>query len=86
MGVVQKLHVPLIRGSVLTALLVCFVDILKELPATLILRPFDFNTLAVKAYELAADERLIDAAVPSLCIVLVGLLPVIWLNRSVTRE
>jgi iron(III) transport system permease protein len=86
MGVVQKLHVPLIRGSVLTALLVCFVDILKELPATLILRPFDFNTLAVKAYELAGDERLIDAAVPSLCIVLVGLLPVIWLNRSVTRE
>jgi ABC-type spermidine/putrescine transport system permease subunit II len=86
MGVVQKLHFPLIRGSVLTALLVCFVDILKELPATLILRPFDFNTLAVKAYELAGDERLIDAAVPSLCIVLVGLLPVIWLNRSVTRE
>lgn len=86
MGVVRKLHVPLIRGSVFTALLVCFVDILKELPATLILRPFDFNTLAVKAYELAGDERLIDAAVPSLCIVFVGLLPVIWLNRSVTRE
>ena len=85
-GVITKLHVPLIRGSVFTAILVCFVDILKELPATLILRPFDFNTLAVKAYELAGDERLIDASVPSILIVLVGLIPVIWLNRSVTRE
>ena len=69
-----------------TAILVCFVDILKELPATLILRPFDFNTLAVKAYELAGDERLVDASVPSILIVLVGLVPVIWLNRSVTQE
>ena len=85
-GVISKLHVPLIRGSVFTAILVCFVDILKELPATLILRPFDFNTLAVKAYELAGDERLIDASVPSILIVLVGLVPIIWLNRSVNRE
>jgi len=85
-GVIAKLHVPLIKGSVLTAILVCFVDILKELPATMILRPFDFNTLAVKAYELAGDERLIDASVPSIMIVLVGLIPVIWLNRSVTEE
>ena len=69
-----------------TAILVCFVDVLKELPATLILRPFDFNTLAVKAYELAGDERLVDASVPSILIVLVGLVPVIWLNRSVTQE
>ena len=69
-----------------TAVLVCFVDILKELPATLILRPFDFNTLAVKAYELAGDERLVDASVPSIFIVLVGLVPVVWLNRSVNQE
>ena len=69
-----------------TAVLVCFVDILKELPATLILRPFDFNTLAVKAYELAGDERLVDASVPSILIVLVGLVPVVWLNRSVNHE
>ena len=52
----------------------------------MILRPFDFNTLAVKAYELAGDERLVDASVPSILIVLVGLVPVIWLNRSVTRN
>lgn len=85
-GVLRQIHVPLMRGSVLTAVLVCFVDILKELPATLMLRPFNFDTLAIKAYELAGEERLIDAAAPSLLIVLVGLLPVIWLNRSVSKE
>ena len=57
------------------------VDVLKELPATLILRPFNFNTLAVRAYELASDERLADAATPALAIVLIGLLPVIRLTR-----
>jgi iron(III) transport system permease protein len=85
-GVLRMIHVPLLRGSVLTALLVCFVDILKELPATMMLRPFNFDTLAVKTYELAGEERLIDAAAPSLLIILVGLLPVIWLNRSVSKE
>ena len=85
-GVLRTIHVPLLRGSVLTALLVCFVDILKELPATMMLRPFNFDTLAVKTYELAGEERLIDAAAPSLLIILVGLLPVIWLNRSVSKE
>lgn len=84
-AVLSQIHVPLMRSSVLTAILVCFVDILKELPATLILRPFDFNTLAVRAYELAGQERLIDAAPASLCIVLVGLLPVILLNRSIGK-
>lgn len=84
-GVLRQIHVPLMRSSVLTAILVCFVDILKELPATLILRPFDFNTLAVRAYELAGQERLIDAAPASLSIVLVGLLPVILLNRSIGK-
>lgn len=82
--VLRKIHVPLLKGSVLTAFLIVFVDVLKELPATLILRPFNFNTLAVRAYELASDERLIDAAPASLLIVLVGLLPVILLSRSIT--
>ena len=81
--VLQKIHVPLLRTSVLTALLLVFVDVLKELPATLILRPFNFNTLAVRTYELASDERLADAALPALAIVLVSLLPVIVLARSV---
>jgi iron(III) transport system permease protein len=84
--VLRKIHMPLLRGSLLTALLIVFVDVLKELPATLILRPFNFNTLAVRAYELASDERLIDAAPASLFIVLVGLLPVILLSRSINHS
>ncbi len=84
MEVLRLIHLPLMRGSVLTALLIVFVDVLKELPATLILRPFNFNTLAVRAYELASDERLVDAAPSSLMIVLVGVLPVILLSRSIS--
>ncbi|WP_460756021.1 ABC transporter permease [Marinomonas epiphytica] len=84
--VLLKVHVPLLKGSVLTAILIVFVDVLKELPATLVLRPFNFNTLAVRAFELASDERLIDAAPASLMIVLVGLLPVILLSRSIAAD
>ena len=72
----------MLRGSLITALLLVFVDVLKELPTTLILRPFNFNTLAVRTYELASDERLADAALPALAIVLIGLLPVILMTRS----
>ncbi len=85
MQVLKQIHVPLMRSSVLTALLIVFVDVLKELPATLILRLFNFNTLAVRAFELASDERLIDAAPASLLIVAVGLLPVILLSRSISQ-
>lgn len=85
-NVLKKIHIPLLKGSVLTALLIVFVDVLKELPATLVLRPFNFNTLAVRAFELASDERLIDAAPASLMIVLVGLIPVILLSRSISSR
>jgi iron(III) transport system permease protein len=71
---------------VATAALLVFVDVMKELPATLILRPFDFNTLAVRAYELAEDEQLAAAAPSALAIVLVGLVPVFLLARSLYRE
>lgn len=84
--VLWRVHVPLLRGSVLTAVLLVFVDVLKELPATLILRPFNFNTLAVRTYELASDERLADASLSALAIVVVGLLPVILLARSMDRQ
>jgi len=86
MQVLKEIHIPLLRGSALTAFLIVFVDVLKELPGTLILRPFNFNTLAVRAYELASDERLMDAAPSSLMIVLVGLLPVLLLNRSIAKS
>lgn len=85
MGVLQRLHLPLMKGTLLTALLLVFVDVLKELPATLILRPFDFNTLAVRAYEMASDERLADAGLPSIMIVAAGIIPVILLSRSISR-
>ena len=81
-----RIHAPLLSGGLLTAFLITFVDIMKELPATLILRPFDFNTLAIRAYRLASDERLEQAAVPSLMIVIVGLVPVILVSRQIARS
>jgi iron(III) transport system permease protein len=81
----RRVHAPLLAPSLATAALLVFVDCLKELPATLVLRPFDFDTLAVVAYHFAADERLGEAALPSLAIVLVGLLPVAILARGVRR-
>jgi iron(III) transport system permease protein len=86
LSVLRQIHFPLMKGTVLTALLLVFVDVLKELPATLILRPFNFNTLAVRAYEMAADERLVDAGAPALMIVLVGILPIILLSRSISHS
>ncbi len=85
-SVLRRIHLPMLSGTLLTALLLVFVDVLKELPTTLILRPFNFNTLAVRAHELASDERLADAALPAIAIVLIGLLPVILMNRSMPRE
>lgn len=84
--VLRKIHLPIMRGALFSALLLVFVDVLKELPATLILRPFNFNTLAVRAYELASDERLADSSVAALTIVAVGVLPVIMLSRAVSRS
>ena len=84
--VLKRIHIPLMRTSLLTALLLVFVDILKELPATLLLRPFNFNTLAVRAYELAADERLADASSAAIMIVLAGLIPVILLSITITKN
>ncbi|MEN8177970.1 MAG: iron ABC transporter permease [Pseudomonadota bacterium] len=84
--IISQVHIPMLKGSLLTALLLVFVDVLKELPATLILRPFNFNTLAVRAYELASDERLADASYAALTIVIVGILPVILLSRSITHS
>lgn len=84
--VLARVHFPIMRGSLLTALLLVFVDVLKELPATLIMRPFDFNTLAVRAFELASDERLADSSTAALAIVVTGLIPVILISRSITRS
>ncbi len=79
----RRVHLPLMRGSLLTAALLVFVDVMKELPATLVMRPFNFDTLATQTYTLAADERLAEASSAALAIVVVGLLPIILLARQI---
>ena len=81
-----NIHLPLIRSGILTAALLVFIEVIKELPATLVLRPFNFNTLAVRTYELASDERLADSACSALLIVAVGILPILILNRSISNS
>jgi iron(III) transport system permease protein len=81
-----QVHAPLMWGSLLTAGLVVFVDVMKELPATLVMRPFNFDTLAVQAYNLASDERLTEASTASLAIVAVGILPLLLLSRAIARS
>jgi iron(III) transport system permease protein len=83
---VTRVHVPIMWGSLLTAGMLVFVDVMKELPATLIMRPFNFNTLAVRAFELASDERLAESSGPALAIVAVGILPVIFLSLAISRS
>jgi iron(III) transport system permease protein len=77
-----RVHAPLLRRSTAAAALLVFVDVMKELPATLVLRPFNSDTLAVMTYQLARDERLGEAALPALVLVLVGLVPVAMLSRT----
>ena len=78
-----KVDVPLLRGTLLSAGLLVFVDILKELPLTLILRPFDFDTLATRAFQLAMDEQVARSAFPALLIIVTGMIPVILLSRLI---
>ncbi len=82
LNLLTRVHAPLLSRSAAVAALLVFVDVMKELPATLVLRPFNHDTLAVMAYQLAKDERLAEAALPSLALVAVGLIPVIFLSRS----
>jgi len=80
-----RVHLPLLRGPLLTAGLLVFIDVMKELPATLVMRPFNFDTLATQAYTLAADERLAEASTAALAIVAVGLLPMVVICRQIAR-
>ncbi len=86
LGIVRRVHMPLIGGSLWAGGLLVFVDVVKELPATLLLRPVNFDTLAVRTYEYASDEQLYQAAPSALAIVLVGLAPVLLLNRMIDRS
>ena len=80
----RRFHLPLIRGGALAAALLVFVDCMKELPATLILRPFNFETLATQVYYFASDEMIGQSALGALCIVLAGLAPVVMLSRAIS--
>jgi len=81
-----RVHLPIMRSSVATAALLVFVDVLKELPATFAMRPFNFDTLAVEAYNLAKDERIAEAALPALLIVAIALLPLVVLSRQIANS
>ncbi|AZT83677.1 iron ABC transporter permease [Marinobacter sp. NP-4(2019)] len=80
-----RVHLPMLRGTLITAALVVFVDCMKELPATLILRPFNFETLATYVYQFASDEQLAHSALPALIIVLAGIIPIILMSRSISN-
>ena len=80
-NLLKRVHVPMMRSGLLTALVLVFVDVIKELPITLMTRPFGVNTLAVRVYEFTSEGLWERAALPALIIVLVGLLPVILLIK-----
>lgn len=81
-----RVHIPLMRSGIITAAIVVFVDCMKELPATLVLRPFNFDTLATHVYQYASDELIGQSALGALCIVMTGLVPIILLSRSIDRS
>ena len=81
-----NIHTPLMSGGLLTSAMLVFVDVMKELPATLVIRPFNFDTLGIRVYQYASDERLAEAAAPALAIVLVGIIPVIFLSWRITHS
>jgi len=77
-----RVHTPMMMPAILTAVLLVFVDVIKELPATLILRPFNFETLATRAYRLASDERIAEASTAALCLVAAGVIPALLIARQ----
>ncbi|MDX1977581.1 MAG: iron ABC transporter permease [Pseudanabaenaceae cyanobacterium bins.68] len=85
-GIVTRIHLPIVWSGILAGMIFLFVDALKELPATIVLRPANFETLAVRVYQYASDERLAEAALPALTILAVGILPVFLLSWRITRR
>ncbi len=77
------MHTPLLKTGFLTAILLVISEVVKELPATLILRPFNFETLAVSTYIFASEERMYQAASPAIAIVLIGLIPIFFLSKMI---
>jgi iron(III) transport system permease protein len=78
-----RVHFPILKTSFYTSILLVMSEVVKELPATLILRPFNFETLAVSTYIYASEERMIEAAAPAMAIVLIGLIPIFFLSKMI---
>ena len=85
-SIIKKIHAPMMKVTIITSLILVFVDVVKELPATLIMRPFNFNTLAVNIYELASAEQLSHIASPALTLIIISLIPVIILTRKTISD
>ena len=85
-SIIKKIHAPMMKVTIITSLILVFVDVVKELPATLIMRPFNFNTLAVNIYELASAEQLSHIASPALTLIIISLIPVIILIRKTVNN
>ena len=81
--IMRRVHVPLLSTGLITSLLLVISEVVKELPATLILRPFNFDTLSVTIYILASEERMYEAALPSLLIIMIGLIPIYFISRMI---
>jgi iron(III) transport system permease protein len=82
----RRVALPLLRSTLLGAMILVFVDVLKEIPLTLVLRPFNFDTLATKAFQLAMDEQIAESANAALVVIVTGLVPIIWLNKLFSRR
>ena len=85
-SIIKKIHAPMMKVTIITSLILVFVDVVKELPATLIMRPFNFNTLAVNIYELASAEQLSYIASPALTLIIISLIPVIILTKKTISD
>ena len=85
-NLLSRVHFPLLKTSFLTSILLVISEVVKELPATLILRPFNFDTLAVSTYVYAAEERMFQAAAPAIAIMIVGLIPIILLTKMISSS
>ncbi len=82
----SQIHIPLLWRGILTAAMILFVDVMKELPATMVIRPFNLDTLAVRVYHLASDERLAQASGPALALIVIGMIPVVFLSWQISRD
>ena len=84
-GMLQKVHLPILKGGIFTAATLVFVDVMKEMPITLMTRPFGWDTLSVRIFEMTSEGEWEQAALPAVVLVLTGLIPIIMLTRQAEK-